>query len=59
MSTSTKELIVYLGLGFVFIFLAGLLVALVNPQIDRQCAANGGQILSRPGEFHSCIYPAK
>ena len=59
MSTSTKELIVTLGLGFVCIFLLGLLLAFANPSIDQKCAANGGQIFSRPGELHSCIYPAK
>jgi len=53
------EILVALGFGVILIAFAALIVALVNPHIDSQCAAKGGQVLHTPGHINSCIYPAK
>lgn len=53
------QVFVYLGIGVVFLFVAAFLLSITNPKIEAKCAAKGGQILSRPGEISSCIYPAK
>jgi hypothetical protein len=53
------ELLAYLGIGLVFLAFCGILLAVTNPKIEAKCAARGGQVLSRPGHFNSCIYPAK
>ena len=53
------EIFVTLVFGLVIIFIVALLIASDNPKIDQDCAAKGGQILHHPGDFDSCIYPAK
>lgn len=53
------EVLVYLGVGLVFLAFCGILLAVTNPKIEAKCAEKGGQVLSRPGHFNSCIYPAK
>ena len=58
-NTTWTEIFVTLGAGLFLIFIAGLLIAFTNPQVDQQCAAKGGQVFHTPGHLDSCIYPAK
>jgi len=53
------QISVCFGIGVVFLFVAAFLLSITNPKIEAMCAAKGGQVLTRPGEISSCIYPAK
>jgi protein-S-isoprenylcysteine O-methyltransferase Ste14 len=53
------EVFVYLGIGIAFLAIAAFLLSITNPRIEAKCAAKGGQVLVRPGQISSCLYPAK
>lgn len=63
MNSDLKEALVNFVAACLFLVLCagliGVLLASTNPGIDQKCAAKGGQILHHPGDFDSCIYPAK
>ncbi len=58
-NTTWIEVLLSLGFGLVLLMIVGVILAISNPQIEAKCAAKGGQILQRPGNLNSCIYPAK
>jgi len=58
-NTTWFEVFVTLGAGFILLVIAAGLLALTNPRIESKCIAKGGQVLSRPGNVSSCLYPAK
>jgi len=45
---------------FTVIFFASCVVGLktINPKIEAQCIAKGGQVFTTPGKFSSCLYSA-
>ena len=58
-NTTWFEVFVTLGAGFILLVIAAGLLALTNPRIESKCIAKGGQVLARPGNVSSCLYPAK
>ena len=42
------------------IFFGSCVVGLktINPKIEAQCIAKGGQVFATPGKFSSCLYSA-
>ena len=46
-------------LGILFLVLCVGILKVKNPQIEAQCIAKGGQVLSTPGHFSSCLYSLK
>ena len=45
--------------GILLIAFAFAVLHFRNPQIEAQCIAKGGQVLSTPGRISSCLYSAK
>jgi uncharacterized membrane protein len=45
--------------GILLIVLAFTILHFRNPQIEAQCIAKGGQVISTPGRISSCLYSAK
>lgn len=45
--------------GILLIVLAFTILHFRNPQIEAQCIAKGGQVLTTPGRISSCLYPSK
>jgi hypothetical protein len=58
-NTTWFEVFVTLGAGIVLLLIGVGLLSLTNPKIEAQCVAKGGQVLARPGNVSSCLYPAK
>ena len=58
-NTTWFEVFVTLGAGLVLLVVAAGLLALTNPKVESKCVAAGGQVLARPGNVSSCLYPAK
>ena len=58
-NTTWFQIFVILGAGIVLLVVAVGLLNITNPKIEAQCAAKGGQVLARPGNVSSCLYPAK
>jgi hypothetical protein len=58
-NTTWFQIFVILGAGIVLLVVAAGLLNITNPKIEAQCAAKGGQVLTRPGNVSSCLYPAK
>jgi len=58
-NTTWFEVFVTLGAGIVLLLIGVGLLSLTNPKLEAQCAAKGGQVLARPGNVSSCLYPAK
>ena len=56
-NTTWFEVFVTLGAGIVLLVIAAGLLALTNPRIEAKCQAAGGQVLARPGNVSSCLYP--
>ena len=45
-------LVIALAVGY------GLLLQSANDRIEARCAADGGQVLTQPGEVSKCLRPA-
>lgn len=58
-NTTWFEFFVTLGAGIVLLLIGVGLLSLTNPRIEAKCVAKGGQVLARPGNVSSCLYPAK
>ena len=58
-NTTWFQIFVILGAGIMLLVVAAGLLNITNPKIEAQCAAKGGQVLARPGNVSSCLYPAK
>jgi hypothetical protein len=58
-NTTWFEVFVTLGAGIVLLLIGVGLLSLTNPKIEAKCVAKGGQVIARPGNVSSCLYPAK
>jgi hypothetical protein len=58
-NTTWFEVFVTLGAGIVLLLISVGLLSLTNPRIEAKCVAKGGQVIVRPGNVSSCLYPAK
>jgi len=58
-NTTWFQIFVILGAGIVLLVVAAGLLNITNPKIEAKCQAAGGQVLARPGNVSSCLYPAK
>lgn len=56
-NTTWFEVVVTLGAGLVFLVIAAGLLTITNPKVEAKCQAAGGQVLVRPGQISSCLYP--
>ena len=45
--------------GILLIIFSFTVLHFRNPQIEAQCIAKGGQVISTPGRISSCLYSAK
>jgi len=57
-NTTWFEVFVTLGVGIFLLLIAVGMLSVTNPKLEAQCAAKGGQVLARPGNVSSCLYPA-
>jgi hypothetical protein len=57
--TTWFECFVILGAGIVLLLISVGLLSVTNPRIEEKCVAKGGQVIARPGNVSSCLYPAK
>jgi hypothetical protein len=48
-----------IGFSVVALMLSAYLLNSQNPKIEKACNDNGGQVITRPGDFSSCLYPTK
>jgi hypothetical protein len=46
-------------LGLIFITLSIASLYIINPKIEEHCMSKGGQVISTPGRFSSCLYSLK
>jgi hypothetical protein len=58
-NTTWFEVFVTLGAGIVLLLIGVGLLSVTNPRIEAKCVAKGGQVIARPGNVSSCLYPAK
>jgi hypothetical protein len=58
-NTTWFQIFVTLGAGIILLLIGVGLLSVTNPRLEAQCAAKGGQVLARPGNVSSCLYPAK
>jgi hypothetical protein len=58
-NTTWFEVFVTLGAGIVLLLISVGLLSVTNPRIEAKCVAKGGQVIARPGNVSSCLYPAK
>jgi hypothetical protein len=58
-NTTWFQIFVILVAGIVLLVVAAGLLNITNPKIEAKCQAAGGQVLARPGNVSSCLYPAK
>jgi hypothetical protein len=58
-NTTWFEVFVTLGAGIVLLLISVGLLSVTNPKIEAKCVAKGGQVIARPGNVSSCLYPAK
>ena len=58
-NTTWFEISVTLGAGIFLLLIAVGFLSVTNPRIEAKCQAAGGQVLTRPGNVSSCLYPAK
>ena len=58
-NTTWFEVFVTLGAGIVLLLIGVGLLSVTNPKIEAKCVAKGGQVIARPGNVSSCLYPAK
>jgi hypothetical protein len=56
-NTTWFQIFVVLGAGIILLVLAAGLLSVTNPRIEAKCQAAGGQVLARPGNVSSCLYP--
>jgi hypothetical protein len=52
-------ILVAIGISAVALMLSAYLLNSQNLKIEKACMDNGGQVITRPGEISSCLYPAK
>jgi len=57
-NTTWFEVFVTLGAGIFLLLIAAGMLSVTNPRLETKCAAKGGQVLVRPGQISSCLYPA-
>jgi hypothetical protein len=57
--TDIEATVIATILGIALIAIALLILHVRNPQIEAQCLAKGGQVLSTPGRISSCLYSPK
>ena len=41
----------------IFVTLGAGMLSVTNPRVEAKCQAAGGQVLARPGNVSSCLYP--
>ena len=58
-NTTWFEVFVTFGAGIFLLVIAVGMLSLTNPKLEAKCQAAGGQVLVRPGQISSCLYPAK
>ena len=58
-NTTWFEVFVTLGAGMFLLLIAVGMLSVTNPRIEAKCQAAGGQVLVRPGQISSCLYPTK
>lgn len=58
-NTTWFEITITLGAGLFLLLIAAGMLSVTNPRLEAQCATKGGQVLVRPGQISSCLYPAK
>ena len=58
-NTTWFQIFVTLGAGIILLLIGVGLLSVTNPRLEAQCAAKGGQVLARPGNVSSCLYPTK
>jgi hypothetical protein len=56
-NTTWFEITVTLGAGMFLLLIAVGLLSVTNPRLEAKCQAAGGQVLARPGNVSSCLYP--
>ena len=56
-NTTWFLIFVTLGAGIVFLLIAAGMLSITNPRVEAKCQAAGGQVLVRPGNVSSCLYP--
>ena len=56
-NTTWFQIFVTLGAGIVFLLIAAGMLSITNPRVEAKCQAAGGQVLVRPGNVSSCLYP--
>lgn len=54
-----EAIVIVAVIGIVIIALSLTVLHFRNPQIEAQCIAKGGQVLSTPGRISSCLYSNK
>lgn len=57
--TNTQATAIAAVVGILLIVFAFTALHFRNPQIEAQCIAKGGQVLSTPGRISSCLYSNK
>jgi hypothetical protein len=58
-NTTWFQIFVVLGAGIVLSVIAVGMLSITNPKLEAKCQAAGGQVLARPGQISSCLYPLK
>ena len=56
-NTTWFQIFVVLGAGIVLSVIAVGMLSITNPKLEAKCQAAGGQVLARPGQISSCLYP--
>jgi hypothetical protein len=57
--TDIEATAIALVVGILLIAFAFTVLHFRNPQLEAQCIAKGGQVLSTPGRLSSCLYSNK
>ncbi len=57
--TDIEATVIASVVGILIIVFAFTVLHFRNPQIEAQCIAKGGQIISTPGRISSCLYSPK
>jgi len=58
-NTTWFQIFVVLGAGIVLSVIAVGMLSITNPKLEAKCQGAGGQVLARPGQISSCLYPVK
>ncbi len=56
-NTTWFEVFVALGAGIFLLLITLGLLSVTNPRLEAKCQAAGGQVITRPGNVSSCLYP--